>query len=212
MSSQVDICNLALANIGKPNISDINERSTEAKYCRQFYEHTRDTLLGQYPWRFARKTQALAQLSSNPRSNVWPYAYSRPNDLLKLITVCREIDLQRVPAGDLSGYASLSNIADTKAGGVVYDTEGTVIYTELSPAFVVYIWKITDPTRFPPLFVEAFSWALTARLAMPVTRDAKQRNDAITLAKTALETAKVEDANEVRETSDITAEAIAARE
>src|SRR4051794_30649570 len=82
MASIVSICNLALSNVGKPSISDLNEGSAEAKACKQFYEHVRDTLLQAFPWRFAGKTQALAEVT-NDKPNRWQFAYARPTDCLK---------------------------------------------------------------------------------------------------------------------------------
>ena len=47
MSSVIAICNLALSNVGKDNISSLDEAGAEARACRQFYDLTRDALLQQ---------------------------------------------------------------------------------------------------------------------------------------------------------------------
>lgn len=201
MSSVVFICNLALSNIGKENISDVNEASAEAKACKQFYAHTRDTLLQSYPWRWAGTTQALAAVS-NDKSSRWVHAYQRPTDCLKIRRVTDEMMSDYVP------YHS----SQVTAGGFNYAVEGSVIYTGLSPAYLEYTRRAEDVSKFPPLFQDALSWHLAVRLAMPLTRDPKIRADAYQLAERIQGEAAVSDANEVRETSDYPSEAHEARD
>lgn len=199
MTSVVSICNLALSNLGKENINALSDAGAEARACRQFYELTRDALLQAYPWRFAGKTQALAELD-NDKLGAWAYSYGKPNDCLKVRWIRPE-------------YSETDPSPQTlqEELGNAYDLEGERLYCNLSPAFLRYTWKISDPTKFPPLFVDALSWALTVRLAMPLTRDTKQRNDAYQLARQLRSEAEVADANEVRETSDHSSELVEAR-
>lgn len=200
MSSVVFICNLALSNIGKPNISDLNEESAEGRACKQFYAHTRDTLLQAYPWRWAQTTLSLAEVANN-KENRWDHAYQRPSDCLKIRRVVDEMLLDYVPY----------ELRAVKAGGFDYAVEGSVIYTNLTPAHLEYTRRAEDPTRFPPLFQDALGWHLAVRLAMPLTRDPKVRADAYQLAVRIQAEAAAADANEVREVSDYPAEMIEAR-
>lgn len=200
MSSTVSICNLALSNIGKANIADLNEASAEARACKQFYDHTRDTLLQTYPWRWAQKTQSLAEVA-NSKSNRWDYAYKRPSDCLKIRRVVNEMLMDYVPY----------ELRAVKAGGFDYAVEGAVIYTNLTPAYLEYTARVDDPTLMPPLFQDALSWHLAVRLAMPLTRDPKVRADAYQLAVRMQAEAAQSDANEVREVSDYPAEMMEAR-
>lgn len=201
MSSVVFICNLALSNLGKENINDLNEASTEARVCRQFYEHTRDMLLQAHVWRWARKTVSLAEVS-NAKSKRWAYAYQRPTDCLKIIRVTDQFMADYIPYADTG----------VKAGGFDYTVEGSVIHTSISPAYLEYTRRVTDPVLFPPLFVDALAWHLSVRLAMPLTRDPRLRADAYQLATQMTADAAIADANEVRETSDYPSEAHEARD
>lgn len=199
MSSVVAICNLALGHIGKDDITSIDEASAEAKACKKFYQITLDVALQAYPWRWAKKTISLAQLT-NGKENKWLYAYQRPDDCLKVIRVVDESLADYMPSGD--GIIQ---------GGHAYEIEGQTIYCDLSPAYLVYTQKVSDPAVFPPAFVDAMGAALAARIAMPITRDPKFRNDAITLARQAMAAAQEYDANEVRETHDHPSDRIEAR-
>lgn len=187
MSSIVFICNLALTNIAKPNISDINEASQEARACRQFYDHVRDALLQSYPWRFAGKTEVLAQIA-NDKAERWLYAYQRPTDCLKVRRITSELMLDRI-----------SDEEGGLAGGHPYAIEGQNIYVSLSPAYLEYTFTLDDPTRYPPMFVEAFGWQLATRLAMPLTRDPNVQKRCFDLAQAYTASASMADANEVRE-------------
>lgn len=200
MSSVVFICNLALANIGKESIGSINEASAEARACKQFYDIVLDTALQSYPWRWAMKTAALAEVT-NTKPNRWLYAYQRPSDCLMVRRLLDESMASYIPHGE-----------GIKAGEHDREIEGQTIFCDLSPAYLQYTQRLTDPAKFPPLFVDALGMALSARIAYPITRDLKVRADAVTLAAQAMETAKAADANEVRETSDAPSEFMEARD
>lgn len=186
MSSIVAICNLALSNLGKENISSLSEASSEARACKQFYDHTRDILLQVYPWRFAGKTISLAEVA-NDKPGQWSHAYQRPNDCLKVRWVRPEYR-EGDPSLDWQDEISFP-----------HDVDGDLIYCNLSPAFLRYTFQLSDPSRFSPLFTDALAWHLSVRLAMPLTRDPKIRADAWQVAQQMTGEAQMADANEVRE-------------
>lgn len=200
MTSVVSICNLALSNVGKNNIQALSDAGAEARACRQFYEHTRDMLLQSFPWGFAGKTQSLAEVT-NDKLGEWRHAYTRPIDCLKI----------RFIRPEYSAVNCADDFPSDLPSGFPYAIEGQTIYSDLSPVFLRYTYRIDDPTKFPPLFVEALSWHLAVRLAMPLTRDPKVRADAYQLAVQAASTAAAADANEVRHTSDHSTEFVRAR-
>lgn len=199
MTSIVSICNLALSNLGKDTINALNEASAEARACNQFYEQVRDALLQVYPWRFAGKTQALAEVT-NTEAGKWLYAYRRPSDCLKVRWI-----RPNYSTDDPCAQSHQQEISNP------FDVEGETLFCNLPTAFLRYTYRLTDPTRFSPLFVETLSWHLSTRLAMPLTRDLKQRNDAYQLAMQTRATAEVADANEARETSDHDSELVEVR-
>lgn len=189
MTSVISICNMALSNLGAGNIQSLGEASTEARSCTQWYEHTRDTLLQAYPWRFAGTAVSLAELT-NDKPGAWGYSYRRPSDCLKPRFVRREFsttDEQQTMQEQIQNP---------------YLVEGTRIYCDISPAILNYTRRVEDPSLFSPLFVTALSFALTVNLAMPITQDPKIRNDAYQIAEQMRERAAAADANEQRETSD----------
>ena len=155
MSSVVFICHLALPNIGKTNnIVALTEASAEARACNQFYEHSRDVLLQAYPWRFAGKTASLAEIT-NDKPGRWSHAYQRPTDCLKIRWLRPEYSEDECQPKTVKEETSFP-----------YDLDGQAIYTDLSPAFLRYTSRLTDPTKYSPAFIDALSWHLAVRLVM----------------------------------------------
>lgn len=200
MSSVVAICNIALSDLGKDRINSLSEASAEALACNQFYTHERDTLLQAYPWRFAGKTAALAQVT-NTKPGAWDYAYKRPVDCLKVRWLRREYS-----ADDTCPQTLQQEISNP------YEIEGDLIFCNLSPAYLRYTYRHDDPSKYPPLFIDALAAKLAVRLAMPLTRDPDIRTTAYKFAVQAYNTAAAADANEVRESSDHDSDLVEARQ
>jgi hypothetical protein len=202
MASVVSICNLALSNLGKENIATLTEASAQATACNQFYDITRDTLLQSFHWSFAGKTASLAQVT-NDKPGQWAYAYSKPSDCLDIRWIRRQYS---------SDPASLCSPDDaSEEFDLPYDIEGETIYTNTETAMLRYTMRLTDPTKFSPLFVVALSWHLSVWLAMPMTRDPKIRRDAFQIAQQMQGEAAERDANQTRATSEFTSSFLEAR-
>ena len=89
MSSEVDICNLALSRLGDDaSVASINppEGSSQAEHCAQFYPIARNSMLQGHDWNFATRRETLALLSGVDTFN-WSYAYARPANSLRILTV-----------------------------------------------------------------------------------------------------------------------------
>ena len=64
MASEVQIAKLALQHIGdRFDISDLEEDTPEAEQVNLIFTDTRDALLRQHPWNFAKKYMTPAALS-----------------------------------------------------------------------------------------------------------------------------------------------------
>ncbi|MBL4877114.1 MAG: hypothetical protein JKY10_11560 [Cohaesibacteraceae bacterium] len=193
MTSRVEICNLALSNIGKGvPISDLNEASEEARQCQLHYPMARDTLLQLYPWRFAEKTLSMAEVE-NDWAERWSHAYQQPSGILKLLRIIPGLDIENA------------------INPVSYGRRGERIYCNHAPAFLSFITRIDDPVKFPPLFVDALSWALSARIAFPLTRDARLRQEINQTAREIRASAETSDANDDFNFADLMAEQHVAR-
>lgn len=169
MASAVDICNLALAHLGdEATVSSIDpaEGSAQAEHCERWYPIARDTLLEMHDWRFATRRVLLAALSANAFE--WSFAYALPSNMVRALKV-------------LPAASSAQN--DTEDfDQMVSEEDAQIILTNCEDASLVYTVRVTDTTRFTPLFVESLAWLLASYLAGPVLKgDAGQK-----MAQTAL--------------------------
>ncbi|MGZ2448291.1 hypothetical protein ACVIRO_001045 [Rhizobium ruizarguesonis] len=203
MASVVSICNLSLSNVGKDNISDLKEASAEARACNQWYAHTRDVLLQSYAWKAAGKTASLAE-TTNDKPGAWKFAYALPSDCLKVRWIRPNYSANL--GDDLQSLGALG-----REDQHPYEIEGGTLYCNLSPCLLRYTFRLTDPTKFSPLFIDALSWHLAVRLAMPLTRDPKIRADALGVAQSTQATAEAADASEERTSYDFVSEFVAVR-
>ena len=155
MASKVAICNMALAALGVGDqIASIEERSAEARACRLFYEETLKEVLRDAPWPFAKKTQVLALVESDPNDE-WAYSYRYPVDCMMA---------HRIPSG---------NRTDTRdsrvPSGITTDESGLLIYSDQKDASLEYTFLADDPQRYPPDFNAALAYLLAVRIAPLVT-------------------------------------------
>jgi hypothetical protein len=181
MSSEVDICNLALGHIADPaEITAIAppDGSTQAALCKKFYPIARDETLSVRDWGFARQRQLLSKLSVDAPSG-WSYWFTIPNPFL----VARGLVAEDY--GTPTEYKIES-----------HSTHGTVVLAEVDPAELWYTATIEDTSKYPPVFVHALSWKLASYLALPLTRDPKIKQVTIEQFQATLGEAATIDANQ----------------
>jgi hypothetical protein len=138
--SEVAICNMALAEIGRgAQITALDEASQAARACKLRYPYSRDAVLRAYDWNFAARRVEIAK---NPVAPPFEFAnaYDLPADCLLVRSVFD---------GEVEKWV----------------VEGRQILTDMgAPIFVKYTALVTDTGQFDPLFVEA----LSARIASDI--------------------------------------------
>jgi hypothetical protein len=149
-SSEVDICNGALALLGSDAITSLADDDQRAILCTRFYEQTRDLTLAAYPWNFATKRADLGASLASTDANypVWGFTYAFA-----------------LPAGELYCLRVLET-----EDGVPHRVEGRTLYCNSSTVRIRYIRRVTDAAIFTPHFSETLAAALAMRLAMPITK------------------------------------------
>lgn len=175
MTSKIEICNLALSNIGQASIQDFDEASAEASACRLRYDQALDATLAGFWWGFAKKVEALALASANAPAE-WEYRYQRPSD-------CIEARYIVDPLGRWTRR-------------VRFEVAGQEIYTDMPEAKLAYTRRVTDPTFYPPLFVDLLARRLGADMVMTLSLDRNIRADEIQLYQRGLAIAAASSANE----------------
>lgn len=204
MTSEVEICNLALANIRAQSINSLNDQSVQAQYCKLKYPVARDAVLREHDWNWAHRIAPLAVLSSVDIFN-WVYAYAYPSDCLRINRLVPNYE------ANVSGTSGLTwrpeyqreTASDITAFKVPYEifleSDTKVIASNYESLRCDYRARITNTEHYDPMFVEALSWKLAAELAIPVIgADAGRaiRSDSLSLYQGYLAEAKAANLNE----------------
>jgi len=155
MSSDVDICNLALALVGAPSIHSITVDSPkESGLCRVFYPMVRDFNLSSYDWSFARKTYKLQQSSED---GMYGPLYPIPSNCLTPLTVvtpCGDEILWEVEGDDIS-------IPHLSTG------------PQCTDVYLKYTVQQTNAERFSQSFIRLLYTDLAIHLTLPLVNDVK---------------------------------------
>ena len=158
MASEVDVCNLALAHLAdEAAVSSISppDGSAQADHCKRFYPIARDALLEIFAWPFATTRVALSLTTGEP-AGAWEYEYAMPADVARVLSI--NVD------GVLDDTATQDYVIETNSDG------SAVILTNTPDAIMRYTRRVTDTTKFSPLFVTTLSWLLASFLAGPITK------------------------------------------
>ena len=170
MSSVIDICNIALNNIGDAKISSLSEDNQRARSCNLRYKDVRDAVLRSHPWNCVlKRTQIAAALVSPP----WGYSYSYPlpYDFLRLIQV--------------------------KESEYTYSLESGAILTDASsPLHILYVYRNEDTTTYDALLVQAIGLRLAYEIAAELTGKTELKQEMFGRFQQVLQEARGVDATE----------------
>jgi len=151
--SKLVICNMALAALGEDSIRDFDDGNKRARMCDVFYGVTRDYLLSQFDWPFARKQQKLTQMA-NPTdwSPEGTYEYALPADCFSPVNLWPEGSRQSWEIRGKSLYCPLDS------------TQGAVVV-------LIYTVHALDPTKYSTGYINLLALAMAVRMALPLTSD-----------------------------------------
>ena len=155
MVSKIDICNLALAQLGQEPISSLEQEDERARRCRLFYDPIRREVLRTHNWSFACAQADLALIDTQNRGIKTQYIYTYPQDCLFLRKVYGADGSRNVPFQEM--YRT--------------DQQVRVIACAVPQAQAEYTRDISDTSQFDPAFVKALSLALATDLAMTLSAD-----------------------------------------
>lgn len=174
--SKVEVFNTALAHIGwKKQVQSATEDSVERELCDRFYTVCLEATLADWDWPFARTYVALADLGTPP--DFWAYRYAYPSDCVKF----RFIMGATRAASDKVQF----EVAHYPAAGGVQ-----CVLTDEAVAVGAYTRNVTDTALFDPLFTQAFTLQLAAKLAIPISGNGRVMSAMMAAYGVALQTAR----------------------
>lgn len=176
MTTDVEICNLALSRVRASRIGSLTDnQSAEAIQCNIIYPLARDHLLSSHAWGFAKETRALSLTGNTP--DEWLYEYDYPNDCLDIHYVLPpEAGINIVTNAGVStpriDYEPIPYEVGTGENG------SRVILTDYEEAYISYTKMVTDTRLFDAVFVQALAWLMAIDLAIPLGGDSGEKYQA----------------------------------
>lgn len=184
MTSEVEICNMALDRIGVDQpIESLDDTSSRAKACRRWYAHCRDKALSETPWNWALRVVALADLGGTPPPG-WSYQFRYPSDCLLLRDVTDEGG-SRWGISEWVGSLYFPSIYPYARPRYPYEVRGEetadtgkIILVDLDVPYALYVRRVLDPNQFDVQFVDALAWLLGIELGGALKAQADLRTQA----------------------------------
>ncbi len=147
----IEICNIALAKLGVPQIESVNENNMQSLTAKSLYPMIKDAVLSSYTWSFASLT---AKLLKDTQANNKDF-YHLPEDFLRTITA----------------FQTNNN------NPVHYDIQGNHIVSSANDISLHYIAR-RDEIHFPPYFLQALIARLAADFCLPLI-DSTSRSESL---------------------------------
>lgn len=176
MTSEVDICNLALAHIRGGRISSLNDGSEQARLCTLFYPLLRDQMLRDGNFQFCRTLRPLSAREDAAIFN-WRYVYQYPADCLKIERLVVNFEFVDDFETGISPYEvlfgrRLDRVYPLEANlraqveYEIQDYQGQLVIVTNEPQLRVQMFmRVTDVNRFDSQFQMALSHLLASNLA-----------------------------------------------
>lgn len=178
--TDVEIANLALYRCGASlRLTALDDDTADGRMVNSLYAFVINLMLRQYPWNFATRAAALADLDDEDTLMVgWGYQYAYPADCAYARQVCDEngarLTWYQVVPGVLPVQWLQPRVPFVVSSNSAH---GKIILTDLSEAYLVYTAKITDTTLFDEAFCSAAASRLAMELVTPMHGDARMKSE-----------------------------------
>jgi hypothetical protein len=156
----MDICNMALSNLGCESIVSLESNSESAKLLLLRYDSCLKEVLREFPWSFARASTQLAILNEDYYG--FGYAYQYPNNCVKVLKLWQYGDRNRPNSPATQFEVRVNNAGDSR-----------IIVTNMALAYTDYTRFIDNPDVYDPEFITAFTYKLAAEIGNAKTVNAQ---------------------------------------
>ena len=191
--TDVDICNMALSFLGDAaNVTSIDppEGSSQADHCARFLPIAKRELLSAFPWTFALRSEPLVEYAKVDDFDYHDFAF--PADCLRFVSITREPYHAGIKDEDKIEFVALRR------------DNSRVIRTSEKKVYALYISDKVSVDDYPGAFCQALAWLLASKLSGALQGGQggqKSTTNCLAQSRIALEQAKLEDANQVRDDS-----------
>lgn len=154
ITTEVQICNLALSQLGQSPIASIETPTTTAEtVCSLHFAQTRKEVLRSHVFNFSKKLSTLTVDATKTPAFGFTYAYALPNDFVRLLAL-----------GDIS----LDDDIDHKE----YEISDGYIFTDYEDGGtlnITYVYNCTTVTKYDALFTKLLYLQLASDVAYAFT-------------------------------------------
>ena len=152
ITSEIDICNMALDYCNVRNITSLDEDTKASKKCNAWYDTVRKSLLMNLNASFSIKRARLAEVANFVPVYGYQKAYALPHDLLQVLNLGNPLNDE------------------------LYQIEGNYFYCDedIKEVNIRYIADIKDVTKFDSEFCDLFALKLAEKISLPLTEDAEK--------------------------------------
>ena len=152
MTPNIMIINLALSRIGLQPLTSLNDNNVRSRVASEVWDVAFRGFLSDYPWSFATRRAALAQLALEDDGEK---LYSLPNDFIKLIEITKPVPQPSMVSWAFHKLNEYSiELVDTKR----------VIRTMMTGVVIRYTSDDVNLAFFSPPALEAASLRLAVKL------------------------------------------------
>ena len=154
-ASKLAIINMALVMLQTNPAQSLDQGTPHLTAALTFYDSAVDEVLRAHRWNFALRRITLPRMASAPVFG-YRYAYQLPEDCLRVLVVSSaRLESESAAQSGAYGY-------EPPTDPLLYRVEADQIVTNEETLYLRYVARLTDPTRYDALFIDA----LTANLAM----------------------------------------------
>lgn len=205
MDASTFVVNMALAEIGisKSILSLTGDTSQEAYAARLVFSDVMDTVLRDFPWKFATEYAVLPWVAGTvavPVNPDWTYTYLLPADCVRVRRVCdpsmqRRYTTKPVPFDQRADPTTLRDLLMcNEPGGGQLPAPATGVDPTIQ---IEYTRRLACPAQVNDAqFREAVVFKLAARLAKALARDSKDADRCLRNYGLALPKAQTQHAND----------------
>lgn len=222
--TRIDIYNLTLGNlkIGQ-RVASLNDETTREFMLPQNYDLAMASLLAMHDWSFATVSRKLARvtvlkdehtqpghpgnLAEDMIATQWRHSWVYPPDAARILQVGKvlfyaEVEPtlsypERYEGKDRSEQDDFFDFRCDLPWEIVDGPGGRVLRTEHDQACARYLSNAVPEAKWPPLFVNAFTWALASNLTRAINASDADADYRMRQAQYYLELARRADAEEM---------------
>lgn len=177
MASKVEICNLAIQNLGGNFITSLSEGSEAAIECNLRFDTARRSLLNMHLWNFATRRAVLNRDTSTPAFN-YNYQFTLPSDFLYIVMTGEEELAQ-------NGYGAFvynptvvnsNNYNTVDKYRIESTSNGLKLLSNSTKVNIIYIADVTDTNLFSGIFTDLMARYLSMLIANKLTGSSSERD------------------------------------